>query len=336
MLRTSGLVTSALLAAVAAIGCKSRQAPGAGTAAGTAGAGSGSAPPTAPGALGTLSVTRDGARVAMARAMVKRLPVDGRYQVYVTSGDASCQELLANVFAHRDPSASLLFDAGDRLAADGSLAGTVTAVYSGPDDVTIEPGAKFALSGTAEAGARVEISIDAKLVVASSEPGRGGTVVVAGRFPATACGDQAADPLGIPKAPHPSTATLTVAGVTRPIVSAIRTGSVNPNAGTRPARNLVLSTGPKDCSDTTPWAAAILAYQTGTYELSGQWLGRTLRNSSMADKDGQPETKGLVVTAGTAGQSADGPTIELALAGQGTIDGYPVALAGSIEAIDCP
>lgn len=99
---------------------------------------------------------------------------------------------------------------------------------------------------------------------------------------------------------------------------------------------MLLSTGPKDCSGTTPWAAVVLERSGLFWHARGEWLGTELSNSSMADARGQPETKDLKIALGARGTSDDGPTIELQLSGSGEIGDYPVNLEGTIEAIDCP
>ncbi len=279
--------------------------------------------------LDKLKVTIGGKPITMSRAFIKRLPVDGRYQVYLTTGDASCKQLLDNFFMTKGKPTTLLFDVGPRLAADGTLTPVVTQLFGGPATTEVQA-STIAIAGKADQDTKVEITIDAK--IKSTD----GDVTMAGTFTAAGCGDQAPDPSGSPKAKHASTATITVAGKQLPIASAIRKGATSTEPGPLPSRTVVLSTGPKDCSPFTPWAAVIVTDEWGFYHLEGLWFDKPHQNSSARDPDGQPETKAMTIKEGAKGTSADGPTIQLELAGKGTIDGYPVELAGTIEALDCP
>lgn len=253
------------------------------------------APETKPvSGLDQLKVTIDGKPVGMAKAYLKGLPA-GRWQLYVTSAEATCKELMTNLFDSRPGAQTLLLNIGHRLAPDGTLATVVTDVF---------------IRGSGEVAPGSSASVDGdKVTLAYRATGDGHAYAVSGSLVAAHCGEP-------PKPLPPATATVTVAGVTLPLVAAIGKGD-----------DLVLSTGPKDCTPSTPWAEVILERTGGAWHLSGEWFGQTLQNSSLIDrKTGQPETKDLAVTrSGTA----------LALAGSGAIGGYPVALAGTIQAAEC-
>ena len=45
--------------------------------------------------------------------------------------------------------------------------------------------------------------------------------------------------------------------------------------------------------------------------------------------------KGLSIKPGATGKSADGPTVELELDGADKVGDYPVALVGTVQAIEC-
>jgi len=232
-----------------------------------------------------LKVTIDGKRVAMAKAYLKGLPA-GRWQVYVTTAEATCHELMTNLFTNREGAQTLHLNIGHRLATDGTLATVVTEVF---------------LRGSGEVLPGSSAKVDGDTVTLSYRAtGDGHAYEVTGSLVAARCGEP-------PKPPPPATATamVTVAGKGLPLVGAIRKGD-----------DLVLSTGPKDCTPSTPWAEVILERTGGAWHLSGEWFGQTF----------QSETKDLAVT--STGK-------ELALAGSGTIGGYPVALAGKIEATEC-
>jgi hypothetical protein len=64
--------------------------------------------------------------------------------------------------------------------------------------------------------------------------------------------------------------------------------------------------------------------------VTGDWFGQQYSNTV---EDPMAKVK---VVAGAKGTSADGPTVQLELSGAGKVEKYPVAIAGKIEAIDCP
>ena len=283
-----------------------------------------------------LKATVAGKPVAMSRAFLKRIPVDGRYQLFISDKGGDCSQLLDNMFNHMSDNA-LLFDVGPKLQADNkSFKTEVTYLYSGPDDAKVAPGSSVTFTGNADKGTKVDITIDADITVTGSR--RPGAIALHGRLTAEGCGARAeTNHDGEPKAAHPSKATVTVGGKTLPIVGAIFKGKrPEPRDGVEQQRNLFLSTGPKDCSGTTPWAAFELEREWRAWTLDGQFMPGKKGNNSAVDKDGQPETKGLTVTVGAKGESPDGPTVQIELGGTGTIGGVPVELKGTVEAIDCP
>ncbi len=265
------------------------------------------APPKAAG-LGTLEVKINGKSAPMKKAFIKRIPGAGRYQVHAVDGDGSCQELIDNVFNNRDLP-YILFNIGQRLGADGKLRTEVTEIFI-KGSGTVEPGSMATVGGTADNGTKVDVSV---LYKGSNE----GTVhEVSGTLVAEGCGERAEPALL--KSAHPSTATITIAGQKRPIMGARRTKD-----------RFLLTTGAIDCSPSTPFAEAILLKQYGSWELGGTWF-------TQATKDKDKEMEKVIITPGAAGTSDDGPTVSLALSGEGTMAGHPVTLDGTIEALDCP
>ena len=257
-----------------------------------------------------------GKPVTVKEAYVKALPIEGAYSVYLTDGKSSCQELMDSVYMRRDEDQTVLFSIGKRLAPDGALTSVVTDVMRMGRDVTIAPGSKATLDGNV-------LAVDVEVEVAGE-----GKIAMRGTLTPTPCGTQAYAAADLPKAKHPTTATITIAGKQVAITGARRKVRSD---------EIELSTAPLACTDSTPLGAILADYTRGFWHLRGAWLGGvTLQNDSMRDKDGQPETKGLVIEPGTAGSGPDGATIELALRGSGTIGGYSIALAGTIEAVDCP
>src|SRR5262249_34472810 len=163
-----------------------------------------------------------------------KLALDGTYQVFATSAKSSCGELLSNLFNRNPGEETLLFNLGQRLAPDGTLATVVTDVFiKGSGEGA--PGSRATVTGSVDAGGKAEIDVDYHAT------GEGRAYVVRGKLPAQGCGAQARDPNGVPKADHPSKASVVVAGKRLALRGAIRTGD-----------NLLLSAEPKDCSPFTP------------------------------------------------------------------------------------
>lgn len=283
--------------------------------------GSGAPKVEAAGAFDKLKVTIDGKPVAIANAFLKKISPD-RFQLYLSNKGGSCRELLDNVFNGGDDSQiDVIVDLTPRLAADGSQTIEVSYIYEGGSTVNIAPGSKATVGGAADPGSKTAVDIDFS--------GSGDLAMeVHGSLVAEGCGFDPPSNDGVPKAAHPSTATITIAGKQLAIKSAIVKGD---EVAPPKVRDLVLSTGPKDCSSTTPWAEIIVERHWGAWTVSGTWLADSLSASMQPDEG----TKALVATLGATGTSDDGPTVAVELGGEGTLEGYTFALAGTVEAIDC-
>lgn len=277
-------------------------------------------PPPAP----KLAATIAGKPVTLAQAFLKALPYDGAYSIYLTSGKGSCKELLDSLYTRSKEDQYVLFTTGPRLAANGTLSNEVTDVLRMGNSVKIAPGSKVTIPSKPAAGSKLDIPIDVDAEVSNE-----GTLGLHGVIAAEACGEQPFTADILPKATHASTATLTIAGKQVPLVGARRDAKSD---------RIELSTSPLVCGPATAIANVQLEYAHKLWKARGRWLGsETLQNSSSIDaKEGQAETKDLVVKPGTPGTSDDGPTVPLELSGTGTLDGYTIALAGTIEALDCP
>lgn len=261
------------------------------------------AAPAKPAAPTTLKATFAGTPVTFTEAYIKRTGPRG-HSMFLTDNHSSCQELMDSLYSGHDGEHTLLVEMGKRLAPDGTLTGLVTQYHvHGPHDP--KPGSK------AVVGDNGEVALDVSA----------GDIEVHGTVKPQMCGDDVGDKSGIPKAQHPSSAKLTVAGHDLPLVGAIVRGDY-----------LMLSSGPKDCSSTTQWAEAIVERDGGTWKLHGEWLAQEAGNYESPD----PKTAGIKIQRGAKGKSEDGPTVQLDLSGSGKIGDYPVALAGTIEALDCP
>jgi hypothetical protein len=255
-----------------------------------------------------LTVTRDGKPVPMKRAFIKRVSPD-QWRLMVSDKEGSCEELISGVTNSIPGATHLVATLRRRLAPDGTQQIHLTDVWTAGHPTT----ATFStarITTPTDKGTNVEVEL-AKV----TDDDQGKFLVAEGTFIAHGCGDQPPDGAGVPKDTHVSAATITVAGKKLDLMSATVTGD-----------EVVLSTGPKDCSDTWPWAQVTLQRHLGEWTLSGTWL----------EKEARDPAKDLKVTFGAQGSGKDGPTMAVSVAGTATIGGYPVQLDGTIEAIDCP
>ncbi len=263
------------------------------------------AEPAKPPPLAGLKVTAGGKPVAMLEAYIKRLPAQ-RYSVFVTDQKSSCEELMSSLYSSHPGEHTLLAELGHRLAPDGTLSSQVIQFFDKGGNEP-KPGSKVTVT---EKGDQAELALDVTA----------GELDAHGTFTAKQCGDAEVDKSGIPKAKHPSEATIEVAGHKLPLVGAIMRGN-----------DVTLSTGQKDCSTTTQWAELILTREGGSWKLHGEWLAQEAGNYVSPDD----KMAGVKVKRGAKGKSDDGPTVQLELSGKGKAGDYPVALAGTIEALDC-
>jgi hypothetical protein len=282
--------------------------------AGSGGSAGGAAAPD--NGLARLAVKFSGKPVAIERALVKRMEPD-RYQIYLSSHGGSCRELLDNVFESKDR-IDVLASVSPRLNADGKQYLQITDVLEGAPTLVIAPGAKVSITGAADVGEPAQVALDFT-ATAQDAAAKGLSIEVRGAFTAEGCGARPPGTAGMPRAPHPTTATITIARQRLELKGAIVKGGGK-------APDLVLSTAPKDCSPATPWAAVILERTGGRWRASGTWLEQAV---TAADKTT------LAAAPGAAGKSEDGPTVALALSGAGDLGGFPVALEGTIEALVC-
>ncbi len=277
-----------------------------------AGTGSGKKP-----ALDKLIVTSDGKPVAMTRAFIKRVSPD-QWRILVGDTEGSCEELMSGVTNKQPGGTSFVASVGKRLKPDGSEAMVVTDFWSAghpTDSVT----SAASISGTADRGAEVAIKL-AKIV----DVDKARKLEISGSFTAVGCGEQAPPAAGLPKAAHPSTASITIAGKRLPLISATRTGDA-----------IVVTSGPRDCTPPTVPAQVTIEHRAGRWELTGTWFAQPSASTDNALGD-EARTKDLKITPGDAGDSTDGKTVSLALAGAGKLGDYPVTFEGTIEALDCP
>lgn len=269
----------------------------------------GSGSSTAAGSVDKLDVSIDGKPVAMKRAFIKRVSPD-QWRLHVSDDEGSCEELLSGVTNRKPGATTFVATIGKRIKADGTEVTTVLDLWSGGhlSDAVL---ASATIEGSSDKGGTVEIELG-KMIDATKQR----KLEIKGTLTAVGCGDQALPTVGLPKASHPSTAKLTVAGKQVPLVGAIRRGD-----------DITLSTGPRDCTPPTVAAQAILEHAPTGWTMSGTWFDQP---------QGGTEVPELKVAPGSTGSSVDGATVTLALSGSGKIAEYPISLDGSIEAIDCP
>ncbi len=282
--------------------------------------GSGSAPaavPTKPAAgFEKLVTTVNGKSIAMQRGFIKRVSPD-HWRILVGDIEGSCDELLSGI-VNRQGGNSFVASLVKLVASDGSESFAVTDFWSAGHPTKASYAGAAKVTGASDQGKAAEIELP---MITDIDDGK--TLVVSGPLTATGCGDQAVpDPGtgGIPRATHVSAGTITVAGNKLELHGVVLHDT-----------QIVLSTGPKDCSGLTPFAPITLRHDAGAWELSGTWITRPL---TATDDSGTMKATSFKV--GTQGTSADGPIAAVSLGGSGTIGGYKIELAGKVEAIDCP
>jgi len=258
-----------------------------------------------------LKVTVDGKPVPMARAFIKRVSPD-QWRLQVADNEGSCEELLSGVTNSQKGATSFVTTLRRRLTPDGGDTIAVTDFWTAghPTEATFTTAS---IAGPTDKGKKVDLEL-AKII----DNDKGKVLIAEGAFTALGCGDQPAMDAGIPKDAHVSAASLTVAGKKIELVNAVLHGD-----------ELTLSSGPKDCSDVTPWSQVVLLHRVGSWTLSGTWFDKDYQSTDDTLKD-------LKVTFGAQGSGKDGATMAVTLAGAGKVGGYPVSLDGTIEAIDCP
>jgi hypothetical protein len=275
-------------------------------------------PAQAAAGLEKLRVLVDGTPVPMLKAFIKRVSPE-QWRVQVGDLEGSCGELISGVMHVQKGGTSFVATIVKRLFPDGKEAIVVSDFTSGSLTTRLETPAK--ITGAATKDAKVELEL-AKLVATSARPaGADGIAIekkleISGPFTATGCGDQPDDNVGVPKGPVTSSATITIAGKKLDIRGAILRGN-----------EVVLSTGPKDCSPATPFAPVVVQFTGGKWELSGTAIAK-------------PETatatmKGVTFKVVDKATTEDGPVVALELAGQGKLGAYAVQFAGTILALDC-
>ena len=260
-------------------------------------------PAPKPAGLSTLEVTADGKRVEMTSATLVHRS-DGSLSIEVANNDLPCES------ARRSerfgvPKDDISFHAilRQHLAGDGSMKYVVERFgIADPKAVELDvSGPKIAIKATLDAsGTGVE---------------HWKHLVIAGSVTPTDCGNAEIekDHPAIAKTPHPSTATLTIAGQRLAIHSAVRRDG-----------KVVLSTEPMTCAPYLIAPRVMLTIGKDQWQLEGSW------------PDGFIASTGTFKTAaGKTGTSADGPTVELTLSGSAATDIYKLELAGTIEALDC-
>ena len=269
--------------------------------------------------LEKLRVVVDGKPVPMLKAFVKRVSPD-QWRVQAGDLEGSCEELLSGVIQVQKGGTSFVVTLVKRLEPDGKTSIVVSDIASGTSTAKLATPAT--LAGSTDKDAKVEIELH-KIVAMSVKPaGADGIAIenkleIEGAFTALGCGDQPETGAGVPKGPVTSSATITIAGKKLDVRGAILRGN-----------EVLLSTGPKDCSTATPFAPVIVQFTGGTWELSGTWFAKPeLATDTM---------KGVTFKAGQQTKTEDGPVVALALSGQGKLGAYPVQFAGTILALDCP
>src|SRR4051812_43830091 len=239
----------------------------------------------------------------MGKAFIKRVSPD-QWRLLVSDKEGSCEELLSGVTNAQPGSTTFVTTLRRHIKPDGTDEIGITDFWTAGHPTTAKL-STAKISGPTDKGAKVLI----ELTRTTDE-----AMTAEGTLEALGCGDQPADDAGVPKDSHVSAATIEIAGTKLDIKSATVSGD-----------DLVLSSGPKDCSTVTPWSQVLLRRTAGTWSLSGTWF---------VDESKGPAPS-LKATLGAQGSGKDGPTIAVTVTGSDKIGAYPIKLDGTIEAIDC-
>lgn len=287
----------ALLAASA--GCsKSNEQPKAapGSATGSAGSGSGSGSAKVAPKVGDIAVTVGSKPIVVDQAFVKRLP-DGRLQLYLGSG-SSCAELMSNMFGG---SSHVLVDLQSLLLADGGETTGIGDIYAGPPT---KPGT----GDWHDVKVRGELTKDKPVAIDLRVSVKETGLEMKGTANADFCGDQDAPP---PPAQPPELATMTIAGKSFPIRTALKRGD-----------DVELVDQPRDCTS-AHYIGVRLRRERGTWLLDGTRIPVELSGTAPA----------LKVTAAPKQDKA--APLTMTLAGEDMVAAYKVALAGTVQVTDC-
>ena len=259
-----------------------------------------------------VQVTVDGAPLAIDRAFIKRVAPDV-YTVLVGSGKGSCESLIAGT--NDGTGKTFSFNVQKRVAPLGHESFVVTDLWSRDFDATAPFDVKVKLAGNADKNTTTAIELAAI---------QGKSFSASGSITAQGCGEVAPAGTGVPKVEHRSKGTILIAGKKLAVKNV--TVQVRQGAAAADLPNIVISTGPRDCSGVQLPAPVIIERVDGKWFLSGTWLETKIEGT---------ETAELTFSANMAGKSEDGPTVNLQLSGKGKFGDYTVELFGTVEAIEC-
>lgn len=274
-------------------------------------------PPPPAGAFAKLRVTFEGKPIAIDRAFIKRISPDA-YVLQLGAGQGSCEELMSGTATARPGATSFAMSILKRVAATGHEKHVIADFWS--RDWPIKPllGGTVTLAGAPDPGAQVTLELPR--IVDVAPPRTDARLVIEGALTAIGCGEQPVTGMGVPKTPKKSKATITVAGKALPIRGVVFD-----------TPDIVISTGPKDCSQVTPSAPVILERVRGHWGLRGTWFEQPVQNTALPD----PATEQLQFGARGVAKTDEGPVLDMVLSGAGKVGDYDVKLEGTIEALEC-
>ena len=287
----SPMKTAVIGVVLACVGCKKSNESS--TEKEPAGSGSASAGPAASASVKTMTITIDGAPLDVQRALLKRLP-DGRVQLYLGQS-GTCSQLMSSVFDGKDP--HILLELPTFLLADGKDDVGVGEIYAGGPSKKADNGSSAHISEPKAGRVVVDLELWAREAKLEGK----------GRVEAEVCGDQDAPP------PQTDGATMTIAGRTFPVRSALKRGA-----------DLELTDLPRDCSS-AQYLGVRLRREGGTWRLDGTRIPVELSGAAA----------GLKATVGPANKDA-ADRVAITLSGNDSVGAYAVALQGTVAAaVDC-
>jgi hypothetical protein len=266
-----------------------------------------------------LTVTVDGAAVPMTSAVAWK-HADGSVRLLVSSAPLVCADVTGDMRVLRDGEVSFQLTAGQALQPDGSRAGQLRSMYF--DGMTRQRPAPAALTGDGADGQPTTLAVDFEIKgveMGADRPAR--TLVAKGTVDALGCPAPASK---APPLPPPMDATLEIAGYKLPIRGAryeLRGGW----------RSLELTTGSESCERKGGEVPGELGLQMTWFKEGPEVSQIDVTGTLLAQAGDQTFDKAKV----TVSPNPGGPG-ELTLAADVTIGGYPVKLAGKVNAVVCP
>ena len=259
-------------------------------------------------------ITVDGKRLSIDRAFIKEVS-PGVWTVLVGAGKGSCESLIAGT--NEGTGQAFSFTVQKRVGPVGHESHILTDLWSRDFDAKVPTGEKVAILDE-------KVGKDRRTNIILPPMTGERFTIVKGQLTAIGCATPPPSGAGVPKVEHRSRGVILMAGNKLAIQNV--TVQVRKGAAAADLPNIVISTGPRDCSGVNLPAPVIIERIDGKWFLYGTWFDGKLEGTEPIE---------LTFSANMAGKSEDGPTVNLQLSGKGKFGDYTVELFGTVEAIEC-